>query len=98
MKESEKMKDPRIQTLAYNLINYSVGLKPGEKILIETTGWELPLTKELIKESYRAGGMPFVSIKNQEINRTLLENASREQMELLAEWETPRMEAMDALR
>lgn len=90
------MKDPRIQTLAYNLINYSVGLKPGEKILIETTGWELPLTKELIKESYRAGGMPFVSIKNQEINRTLLENASREQMELLAEWETPRMEAMDA--
>ncbi|MDD4751670.1 MAG: aminopeptidase [Desulfitobacteriaceae bacterium] len=90
------MKDPRIQALAGNLINYSVGLKPGEKILIETTGWELPLTKELIKESYRTGGIPFVSIKNQEINRTLLENASREQMELLAKWEIPRMEAMDA--
>ncbi|NMA15088.1 MAG: aminopeptidase [Clostridia bacterium] len=90
------MKDPRTQTLAGNLINYSIGLKPGEKILIETTGWELPLTKELIKESYNAGGIPFVSIKNQEINRTLLENASRKQMELLAQWETPRMEGMDA--
>lgn len=32
------MKDPRIQTLAKNLINYSVKLKKGEKVLIENFG------------------------------------------------------------
>ena len=32
------MTDPRIEKLAYNLINYSCSLKKGEKILIEAKG------------------------------------------------------------
>lgn len=90
------MKDDRITTLAKNLINYSVNLKPGEKILIEVSGFETPLTKALIQEVYQAGGIPFVTIKNQEINRVLLEHATREQMEINARWESNRMEEMDA--
>ncbi|HPZ05638.1 MAG TPA: aminopeptidase, partial [Clostridiales bacterium] len=39
------MTDPRIETLAKNLVNYSCGVRPGEKVLIETKGYELPLTK-----------------------------------------------------
>ncbi|MGI6711187.1 MAG: aminopeptidase [Bacillota bacterium] len=90
------MSDPRFKTLAANLINYSVELKPGEKILIETVGFETPFTMELVKAAYQAGGIPFVSIKNQEINRTLLENATKEQMDLIAQWESARMKSMDA--
>ncbi|ATW26268.1 aminopeptidase [Candidatus Formimonas warabiya] len=90
------MKDPRFQALAHNLINYSVQLKPGEKVLIETTGFEVALTKELIQEAYKAGGIPFVSIKNPEITRVLLENASQEQLSSIARWESARMEEMDA--
>ena len=33
------MKDPRFQTLAENLVNYSLKLAPGEKVLIELTGF-----------------------------------------------------------
>jgi aminopeptidase len=90
------MKDPRFQTLAKNLVNYSLKLKPGEKVLIELSGFELGLVKELIKEIYHAGGYPFVSIKNTEVNRLLLENAEQEQLESIAKWESARMSEMDA--
>lgn len=43
------MKDPRIEQLANNLIQYSVKLQRGEKILIEVDGLEIPLAKELVR-------------------------------------------------
>ena len=54
------MKDPRIEKLANMLINYSIELKPGENILIETTGEGIDLTKALIKEVYKVGGVPLL--------------------------------------
>jgi len=33
------MKDQRVVTLAKNLVNYSLELKPGERIWIETRGF-----------------------------------------------------------
>ncbi len=44
------MHDPRVRILAKNLINQSVRLKPGEKILIENIGLELPLVTALVEE------------------------------------------------
>ena len=41
------MKDPRIETLAKNLINYSVKLQKGEKVLIENFGLQRELVKAL---------------------------------------------------
>ena len=44
------MKDLRIEKLANNLLNHSINLQKGEKILIEIIGMEaIPLGKELIK-------------------------------------------------
>ncbi len=90
------MKDPRIDQLAKTLINYSVELAPGEKILIENFGNEVPLTRALIREAYRVGGIPFLSIKNHELNRVLLEGCSDEQINLMAEFEMSRMKEMQA--
>lgn len=90
------MKDPRIEQLAKTLINYSVNLQPGENILIENFGNEIPLTKELIKESYKAGGIPFLSIKNNELVRVLLNEASEEQIKAMASFEIDRMKQMKA--
>ena len=53
------MKDQRVERLAGNLINYSVELKKGEKLLIEMVGSETMLVKELVKQAYRAGRVPF---------------------------------------
>ena len=45
------MLDPRIRTLAHNLIHYSCELKKGEKVLVETIGPEPALVNELIREA-----------------------------------------------
>ncbi len=90
------MKDPRIEKLAENLINYSVELKPGEKILIENIGGEIPLTKALINQAYKAGGQPYLTIKNHELLRFLLNECTVEQIKETAAFEIARMKEMNA--
>ena len=90
------MKDPRIVTLAINLINYSCSIKKGEKVLIECIGLEIPLVTELVKQTYLAGGIPFVTIKDKEVDRALLMNCTEEQMDMMAKYEALRMSEMDA--
>ena len=90
------MNDPRIEKLAWNLINYSAELKQGEKILIESIGSELPLVKELIRQTYKAGGIPFVTIKSNEVLRVLLNDCSEEQLKAMASFEIARMKEMKA--
>ena len=90
------MTDPRIKTLAHNLINYSCELKKGEKVFIENIGLEPPLIKELIREAYKIGAIPLVSLKDSEINRVLYTECTVEQMELMAKYEAARMSDADA--
>ena len=90
------MKDPRITQLAHNLINYSVELKPGENILIECIGNCSELAKELIKKAYNAGGFPFLTVKNNELLRVLLNNCTEEQIKQTASYEIARMKDMKA--
>jgi len=90
------MKDPRIITLAKNLINYSCNIQKGEKILIEAIGLETPLITELVKQTYLAGGIPFVTIKDKEVDRAILMNCTEEQMTMMAKYEAMRMSDMDA--
>jgi len=90
------MKDIRLEKLAENLINYSVNLQPGEKVLIENIGLETPIVKELIKKAYEASGVPFVTIKNSEILRVLLNSCSEEQIKAMAAYELVRMKDMQA--
>ena len=90
------MVDPRIKTLAKNLVNYSIRLKKGEKVLIEDTGLEVPFVEELVKEAYNVGAMPFVTIKSKNINRALFKDISEEHIKLMAKFEADRMKEMDA--
>lgn len=90
------MKDPRITTLATNLINYSVNLQKGEKVLIENFGLQKELVNALVKATYEAGGYPFVSIKNAEVDRALLLGATEEHFAMIAEFEANVMKNMDA--
>nr|WP_093689059.1 aminopeptidase [Sporolituus thermophilus] len=94
--KEEPLLDPRIATLAHNLITYSTDLKPGEKLLIEVFDNALPLAKALVAEAYAAGALPFVTLKNNTLQRTLLRGATAEQLKLIGQWEGERMKAMDA--
>ena len=88
--------DIRTLTLAQNLIRYSTNLQPGEKILIEMFDDAHPLAQALVDEVYRAGGVPFLSLKNNQLQRKLLSCASKEQMQSIASWESARMREMQA--
>lgn len=95
-KEARPLKDPRIETLAKNLISYSVELKRGEKVLIEVSGSETILTGEIIKQVYQAGGIPFVNIKSPRISRELLMGATEESIKAMASYDIVRMKDMKA--
>ena len=78
--------DSRTQQLAQNLIRYSTDLQPGEKILIEMFDDALPLAQALVDEAYRAGGIPFLSLKNNRLQRKLLNGVSNSQLQAIASW------------
>ncbi|BDD05019.1 aminopeptidase [Aureibacter tunicatorum] len=90
------MKDPRINKLAHNIINYSCALKPGEKILIENFGLQKEFVNALVQETYKAGAIPFVSLKDAQVERELRLGATKEQYELMASYESNVMKDMDA--
>lgn len=90
------LKDPRIEQLAKNLINYSIQLQKGEKVLIENFGLQKELVSALVNEAYKAGGFPFVSIKDHQIDRALLMGGQEEQYNLIADFEAEVMKNMDA--
>ncbi|HWJ80405.1 MAG TPA: aminopeptidase [Niallia sp.] len=90
------MKDPRIDQLAKNLIQYSIRLQKGEKVLIENFGLQKELVKALVREAYAVGGYPFVSLKDNDVNRSLLLGAEEEQYAMMAEFEANVMSKMDA--
>ena len=90
------MKDSRIEKLADSLINYSIALKPSEKILIEVIGQDIPLAQALVRYAYQAGGMPFVSIVNHTLLREVLKEFSVEQAEAMTRWDLARMKEMQA--
>ena len=59
--------DERIKTLAYNLVHFSCKLEKGEKVWISCNGVHpLPLVKQIIKETYRVGAIPFVKMMTAE--------------------------------
>ncbi|WP_130890394.1 aminopeptidase [Fusobacterium ulcerans] len=89
--------DQRIEKLAKNLVSHSCRIEKGEKVLIESFGESSKnLVKALIKETYAAGGYPFVTNKDQTILRELLKGCSKEQIEMMAKYELERMKDMDA--
>jgi aminopeptidase len=88
--------DSRIRTLARNLVRYSTQLKAGEKILIGLYGLEVDIARALVEEVYAVGGIPFVSIKNHQVLRSLLMGATVEQWQMMARYEAERMKEMDA--
>ncbi|ADH98780.1 aminopeptidase [Salisediminibacterium selenitireducens] len=90
------MRDPRINQLAKNLIEYSTEMKQGENILIENFGVQEELVKALIEEAYKAGAHPFVSLKEPAVNRALLMGATKEQQDMQATFEATVMKEMDA--
>lgn len=90
------MKDPRIAKLAEQVIEYSVSLQPGEKILIEAWDGSEDFVNEFVKAAQKAGGCPFVSLQNAAVNRNFIMGITEEAMEVWYKYQVTRMKDMDA--
>lgn len=88
--------DDRIRTLAGNLVNYSCRVRTGDKVYIHYTGESTrPLAKELVKEVYKAGGLPFIHYTDPQLQRLQIMECTKEQMELMAQVDGLEMSNMD---
>ncbi|MFI5379911.1 MAG: aminopeptidase [Tepidisphaerales bacterium] len=77
------MRDPRLIKLADVLVNYSVGVKPGNLVRINGAPVGLPLITEVYRKVVEAGGHPFVRLNPEELGELFIKHASREQLEYL---------------
>ncbi len=88
--------DERVKALAKNLINYSCNVNKGDKVYIHYIGEATEdLARALVKETYLAGGMPFLHYTNQKVEREMLLNCCEEQLKLMAEVDALEMSKMD---
>lgn len=90
------MRDERINKLAKGLVNYSVNLKKGEKVFIEAIDVPEELVCALLENVYAAGGIPYVKLVSNRVQRSLLMGAGEESIKKLAEYEAHIMNDMDA--
>ena len=91
------MNDPRDNKLAQMLVNYSVRIQPGEKVLIDYTGEEcVPLVKRIVREVYAAAGVPFVKCDHPIVTREFLMGCSEEQVKIQDDADLYLMKQMDA--
>ena len=88
--------DERIKVLAYNLINKSVKAKKGDKVMIHYTGPSTQdLGRQLVKEAYKAGAVPFPIYTDPRMQREMLLNCTEEQLKIMADNDAALMSQMD---
>jgi len=73
--------DKRWKELADVLVNYSVGVQPGDKVLItmmETETWDL--ARACYQEVVRAGGLPFIEFQSAYLESDLMRLGNHDQV------------------
>ncbi|UCD78903.1 MAG: aminopeptidase [Desulfobacterales bacterium] len=88
--------DQRWKQLGDLLVNYSLAVKPGEKVMIAMTEVETyPLTLAVYEACIKSGAYPQVQFLSEEFNRLVLKFGGREQIDWVPEIEAYGMEWAD---
>src|SRR5687767_5966536 len=90
------MNDPRFDLLAKNLIGFSVGLKKGERVLIDAFDIPDQMVVALIRAARAVGGIPFVQVSHARVSREMAALAQDEMLDVAAKIELARMKQMQA--
>ena len=69
--------DDRLKKLSETIVNYSVNIKDGDRVLIQYESSNCnPLVKCLIKDIYKNKGIPFVKLLDNELSSLILEGVN----------------------
>lgn len=88
--------DPRWERLGELVVNYSTGVRPGERVMIAMIEPEtFPLVQSVYRSVIRAGGFPQVQFLSETLRRSLLRYGNKEQVSWTPEIEKAGMEWAD---
>jgi len=74
------MTDPRVEKLAEVLVDYSIGVSPGDEVLIQGTALAAPLLQAILVRTLEAGGHPFSVVKLPGSDELLFRHANDDQL------------------
>ncbi len=74
------MTDPRVSRLARTLVEYSVAVRPGDRVAVSGPVAALPLVEEVYRATLRAGGYPYLMLAPDALEWLLYSQASDEQL------------------
>src|SRR5437879_11444439 len=84
------MTDPRLTRLAKLLVEYSTGLKPGDRVLLDMIDVPDEFSIELIRVARAAGAIPIVEVRHTRITRELLRDTDQHHATLVRDLELAR--------
>lgn len=90
------MYDPRIDKLADVLVNYSVGVRPGQLVRISGSATCLPLVESVYERVLRAGGHPMVRLAHEPLEELFVKFASDAQIDYVNPIQKHEVETIDA--
>ena len=79
------MPDPRIEKLAQVLVQYSIGVKPGDKVIVQGGAIASPLLKAVVAEVIKADGHPLTLAQIPGVKELLYHHGSDEQLQFIPE-------------
>src|SRR5947209_12860744 len=74
------MVDVRMQRMARVLVNYSLNLKKGDRLAIQTDYAAAPLVREVVREAVHVGAFPEVFTSMPGVQEIALKEGSDEQL------------------
>ena len=83
------MIDERLKRMARTVVDYSLKIKPGEKVLIDSTKNCTDMLKYMIKLLDARGAIPLVCLEENDIKSILIKHGSKEQFEIMKEAKVP---------
>ncbi len=90
------MTDPRVETVARILVDYSVGVRPGQFVVIQGTPEGAPLILALYRQVLERGGHPWLRLGLEEVTEIFFKYAADEQLDFVASVDRQLIEEMDA--
>jgi aminopeptidase len=78
------MPDPRIVALAKVIVDYSVKIKPGDQVYIQSTPAAAPLVREVYRLAIQRGAHPLTLVDLPGLQPIFFENANEEQLKYVS--------------
>jgi aminopeptidase len=91
------MIDVRVERLADLLVDYSLALREGQVLRVDSLDAGAPLVFALYGSALRAGGLPYTNVGLSGLTETLLQHGSNEQLTYLSSIQWEEIEQLDSL-